>query len=169
MGYTTHFEGEVQVAPPLAAGVLREWRAFNQENHFDEAGSPGSWCQWEPTADGSAIRWDGGEKFYDAAEWMRAVVEKFVAPAGSVANGTVLAQGEEADDRWAVVVEDSAVYKAKAKIVVSYDDQVPVLSPAEVSRLALAREADGRRARAAELRRCAAELDLEADAMTAGA
>src|SRR5574337_684850 len=25
---------------------------------------PGLWCQWRPTDDGTAIEWDGGEKFY---------------------------------------------------------------------------------------------------------
>ena len=39
-------------------------------NNSPPAGQPSLWCQWTCNDDGTAIEWDGGEKFYAAAEWM---------------------------------------------------------------------------------------------------
>lgn len=101
MGYTTEFEGEIHVTPPLNehevqflrdfAGSRRMKRtngplyAVPGDNHgqggddvidFNNppVGQPGLWCQWEPSDDGTTISWDGGEKFYDSPEWMKYVV-----------------------------------------------------------------------------------------------
>lgn len=99
---------------------------------------PGLWNQWVPTESGTEIEWDGGEKFYNAAEWMKYLVENLLAPsarpyldahmgedprlefftANHVVNGEIEAQGEDYNDRWALVVKDNAV--AVAEAVVTY-------------------------------------------------
>lgn len=108
------------------------------------AGQPGLWCQWTPTEDGSAITWDGGEKFYDSAEWMVYLIDHFLKPGAvvqgliashddhvtdeafasftfdHVLNGTIDAQGEESDDRWQLVVTDNRV--AVASAVTTFSD-----------------------------------------------
>lgn len=84
------------------------------------AGQPGLWCQWEPNDDGTAIQWDEGEKFYSYVEWLRYLVEHFLAPWGYTLNGEVTWEGEESGDLGKIVVTDNAV-EVKAGTV-TYDD-----------------------------------------------
>lgn len=92
-------------------------------------GQPGLWCQWVPVIvnDGETIiEWDGGEKFYNAAEWMTYIIDHFLREGaraeGSdaderlehftfdhVVNGVIHAQGEDSDDMWKLVVTDNEV------------------------------------------------------------
>lgn len=146
MGYTTEFTGQVKVEPPLNPSEIDYLRQFAATRHMkrargpyyvgtDEAdvsdqnnppaGQPGLWCSWEPTDDGTAIEWNEMEKFYDAQEWMRYLVDHFLKPdayaCGDVApqfanftfdhvvNGTIDAEGEERDDVWQLVVTDNIV------------------------------------------------------------
>lgn len=44
------------------------------------SGQPGLWCGWRASDDGSAIRWDGVEKFYYYAEWLQYLVDHFLRP-----------------------------------------------------------------------------------------
>lgn len=109
MGYTTTFEGQVAVVPPLSKeeiDFLNKFAATRRMNRtkgpyfVDGTGShgqgqdadirdhnappqgqPGLWCQWVPTEDGAAIEWDGGEKFYDSVEWMAYLIEHFIGSA----------------------------------------------------------------------------------------
>jgi hypothetical protein len=81
-------------------------------------GQPGLWCHWVATEDRSALEWDGGEKFYDPEEWMRYLIDHFLKP-GHIAplpflgqhtlNGSILAQGEDIEDRWRLNVIDNIV------------------------------------------------------------
>jgi hypothetical protein len=150
MGYTTSFNGGVRVAPPLNAAEIDYLRKFNETRRMSRLqgpyfvggdgfkgqqpdsgiidynsppkGQPSLWCQWEPTPDGASIIWDGGEKFYDAAEWMKYLITHFLQPmalaknelwflqANHVVNGVIEAQGEDPDDRWDLVVQDNEVF-----------------------------------------------------------
>ena len=95
MGYTTEFDGSVSISPPLNAHEIAYLRKFAASRRMDRArgpyfvdgsgpfgqghdddirdfnkppaGQPGLWCWWEPTKDGTAIKWNGVEKFYSAA------------------------------------------------------------------------------------------------------
>lgn len=70
---------------------------------------PGLWCQWVPTEDGTAIEWDGVEKFYNAAEWIEYLVTNILAPRGYVVNGVVDASGEDFSDLWHIEIVDNVV------------------------------------------------------------
>ena len=72
---------------------------------------PSLWCQWVPTDDGTAIEWDGVEKFYDYVAWLEYLIEHFFAPWGYVLNGVVDYQGEEISDHGSIVVENNVVVK----------------------------------------------------------
>jgi hypothetical protein len=72
-------------------------------------GQPGLWCQWEVTADGGYLQWNGTEKFYDYVEWMRYLIEHFFAPWGHVLNGAMDWQGENEDDTGVITVIDNVV------------------------------------------------------------
>jgi hypothetical protein len=161
MGYTTDFTGHVTVTPPLNADEIAYLRRFadtrrmlrengpyytgtgyaGQDHEPDiidynrpPEGQPGLWCKWEPADDGTAIRWNGGEKFYDPVERMRYLIDTFLKPGAGLKtelgeptagrtypeefrhfmfdhllNGTIEAQGEEPDDHWFLVVEDNEV------------------------------------------------------------
>lgn len=79
-------------------------------------GQPGLWCQWVPTEDGSGIEWDGGEKFYDYAEWIEYLIEHFLAPWGYVLNGTVTYRGERFGDMGRIAVKDNEVTREEVKL-----------------------------------------------------
>ena len=70
---------------------------------------PGLWCQWVPTHDGTAIEWDGGEKFYNYVEWLEYIVEHFLKRWGYVLNGEVEWQGEDSCDRGTIYVKDNKI------------------------------------------------------------
>jgi len=70
---------------------------------------PGLWCQWVPNEEGTAIEWDGAEKFYDYVEWLRYLVTKFLAPWGYVLNGEVRWRGEDFNDVGTIIVKNNDV------------------------------------------------------------
>jgi hypothetical protein len=153
MGYSTEFVGKVRIEPPLNGGEVAYLRKFagtrrmrmkegpyfvgqgglaGQDDGpnviaYDEPpeGQPGLWCQWEPLDDGTALEWNGGEKFYDADEWMRYLIEHFLrrgARAAAtkdpqlavftfdhVASGRIMASGEEWPDLWRIDVAANQV------------------------------------------------------------
>ena len=80
-------------------------------------GQPGLWCHWTPTDDGTAIEWDGGEKFYHYVEWIEYLVEHFLKPWGYVVNGQVEWNGEDRDDIGRIVVHDNKVSSQDGEIV----------------------------------------------------
>lgn len=164
MGYTTEFDGYVSVSPPLnpaevsfltdLANTRRMHRTegplfvtatgFAGQDRTDtildynspDPDQPGLWCQWEPSDSGTTIQWDGGEKFYAAAEWMKYLVTNLFAPTAReyvtqhahedprlehftcdhTVNGFIDAQGEEPDDRWRLIVRDNVVMIALAEV-----------------------------------------------------
>lgn len=76
---------------------------------------PGLWCKWEPNEDGTAIRWNGAEKFYDYVTWLNYLISNFLAPKGYVLNGEVKYQGEDAGDFGIIYVKDNDVQKLEGK------------------------------------------------------
>jgi hypothetical protein len=149
MGYTTDFSGSIAIEPPLNQQEIDYLNKFSgtrrmsceqgpyyvgrggfagqdhgpdvRDYNRPPVGQPGLWCQWVPTADGSAIEWNGGEKFYDSEEWMAYLIGHFLKPGAAASaelsflqanhtlNGTIKAQGEDMDDRWKLVVKDNVV------------------------------------------------------------
>ena len=112
---------------------LSQWGWKNQpedwREYYEPDGQPGLWCQWTPSDDGTVLEWDGGEKFYNAPEWMTYLINKLLSPAAGdylvqhvnederlryftfdhVLNGVIDAEGEEAGDVWKLVVTDNVV------------------------------------------------------------
>lgn len=106
MGYTTDFDGQIDVVPPLNEAEIAFLNKFagtrrmdceqgpyyvdrsgfagqdddpkvRDHNHPPE-GQPSLWCQWVPADEGDAIVWDGNEKFYESPEWMAYLIEHFI-------------------------------------------------------------------------------------------
>jgi hypothetical protein len=168
MGYTTEFYGRVDIDPPLgdperdyltrfaatrrmerkAGPYYVEGSGFRGHGHDSDVrdfsqpprGQPGLWCQWVPSEDGAALKWDGGEKFYEADRWMAYLIDHFLRPAALASatddphfefftfdhnlNGEIEAQGEEYDDRWLLRVEHNRVTVLRGHLI--YHDPVPV-------------------------------------------
>lgn len=79
-------------------------------------GQPGLWCQWTPNELGTAIEWDGGEKFYDYVEWLEYLIQHFLKPWGYTLNGKVEWYGEENSDQGVIHVKDNKVQAIPARI-----------------------------------------------------
>ncbi len=73
-------------------------------------GQPELWCHWAPTPDGSAIVWDGQEKFYEYERWIAYLIGHFLAPWGYLINGKVECLGEDWCEPSALRVEDNHVF-----------------------------------------------------------
>jgi len=86
-------------------------------------GQPGLWCQWVPKADGTAIVWDDGEKFYSYVEWLKYLIDHFLGPWGYKLNGEVEWSGEERDDRGLLIVRDNKITTKQARIVWEDSDE----------------------------------------------
>lgn len=122
MGYTTDFDGRINLSRELTDAEAKAIYDFSEERHGGNVGGfttrvQGYWCNWAPTDDRLGIEWNGAEKFYDADEWMQLVLDEFITPAGIVANGTIKAQGEDYNDRWLLVVTDNVVTTKKGRVV----------------------------------------------------
>ena len=151
MGYTTDFDGKIDIVPPLNEKEIEylskfaDSRRMNRENgeyyvggtgmlgqgddediidyNTPPSSQPSLWCQWIPTDDGTAIVWDGNEKFYESPQWMKFLIEHFLKPdsiakktnkhfsflQGHILNGEIYAQGEDGDDCWILKVTDNKV------------------------------------------------------------
>jgi hypothetical protein len=80
------------------------------------SGQPGLWCKWEVADEGLTIRWDGGEKFYNYVEWLKYIVDNFLAPWGYKLNGEVEWVGDDRSDIGLLVVTDNVVTTKAGKI-----------------------------------------------------
>lgn len=77
-------------------------------------GQPSLQCQWTPNDDGTAIEWDGGEKFYEYVPWIEYLVEHFLGPWGYKLNGVVAWWGEDPGDNGKIVIRNNAVDTVEA-------------------------------------------------------
>ena len=108
MGYTTYFDGAVEIAPALNEAERDYLRAFSETRRMNRergpyfvggsgfhgqghdpdvtnlnqppAGQPGLWCHWVPDEDGGLLLWDESEKFYEAEHWMAYHIDHFLRP-----------------------------------------------------------------------------------------
>lgn len=121
MGYTTTFVGQVSIQPPLSLEDYQELKqlAECEPGKVEEDESlpvpPDTYCQWVPTPQGDALKWDHEEKFYDSVEWMTYITAKLAAR-GYVCNGEIRASGEESGDLWTLVVKDNSVSRREATV-----------------------------------------------------
>lgn len=123
MGYTTEFQGEFKLNRGL---THQEWLDMRKLAEYNRAEYviytdtpetiPDSYNQWEPNESGTAIVWNGGEKFYDYVHWLRWIVKHYLRPHGLVIDGEVEWSGEEFDDRGVIVAIDNKITTRKVAI-----------------------------------------------------
>lgn len=108
MGYTTDFVGEIKVTPTLGV-IHHKWLCdFSDARHSGD-GYPGIWCQWRPNDNGTAIVWDGGEKFYRYTEWLKYLIDNMLSIWHYQLNGEIEWQGEDGGDFGKIVVASNVV------------------------------------------------------------
>lgn len=106
MGYTTEFEGKIEITPPLNQKEVEYLNKFFETRRMDRKngpyfvdgtgyagqgrdadiidfnkppeGQPELWCKYEVSEDGSKIYWSGAEKFYSSVEWMEYIIDHFI-------------------------------------------------------------------------------------------
>ena len=78
---------------------------------------PGLYCQWIPTEDGTALVWDGNEKFYDYVEWLRYLIDTILEPRGYILNGKCVWEGESSDDMGKILVDNNVITVKKGRVV----------------------------------------------------
>jgi hypothetical protein len=111
MGYTTTFAGCLRIDPPLKWEQRDEVNQFCSEDHRT-AGFPGIWCDWQVNEAGDRIGWNENEKSYEMAAWIRYLIQTRFSPWGRKLNGRVLAEGEERNDVWLLMVTENVVSTA---------------------------------------------------------
>lgn len=120
MGYTTEFSGKLTIDPPLDMDLIEKINEFCEERHGGPAdifpGIPGFWCDWKVGEDGDKIYWNGSEKSYNMDKWLELLIKEFIAPAGSVVSGRLLAQGEERNDVWLLVADKNRVARLEMNL-----------------------------------------------------
>lgn len=113
MGYQTDFRGELEFSEKLDSEQKAQIHEFSEQrhggnmNHFP--GMPGFWCNWDANEEGTALSWNGAEKFYDYVEWLQYLIDNFFNPWGIKLNGEIDWRGEEWDDQGTIKVTDSKV------------------------------------------------------------
>src|SRR3990167_457454 len=117
MGYTTNFEGQLDIDKKLSLDDYQWLTRWNDERHEEAEDFPSHYCQWIPTEDGLHLKWDGNEKFYNYVEWLKYLIKKFFEPKGYKLNGEIIWEGEEHDDTGKIIVADNVVSTKKGKIV----------------------------------------------------
>jgi hypothetical protein len=129
MGYTTTFEGELEIFPSLKPEQVTELNRFCRLRHSQrvEEGrdandnreasyAPGLHCDWE--TDGFSLSWNGSEKSYDMFEWVQLLNERFFKPWGCTLEGEVVATGQRPGDVWCIRADGaSGLRKVQGRLV----------------------------------------------------
>jgi len=122
MGYTTEFTGMLGFKADPTNKMLRKLiNLFGVDSRRRNDAPKAEWLYncFEITAGLDGIEWDGGEKFYgavDAVNWMTKIMREEY-PDFSF-KGEMLAQGEDVEDLWRLVVDEKGIAK-KIEVVLS--------------------------------------------------
>jgi len=107
MGYHTEFTGSFTFSPALRPDQVAVIQRFAATRHGDNMYPyiiPNSfWCQWTVSDDGRSLVWDEQEKFYGYIHWLHHLNKMFFAKWRVCFAGTIIAQGEDENDRTEIV------------------------------------------------------------------
>lgn len=128
MGYSTSFTGELKFSRPLTGPELAYLKnhvlgqdvrdnilAWSDMRYripdvvdFDCL----TWIDLELTDNFDGLRWDGSEKTYQLVEKVNLVIAIMTVEFGDFRlTGKLLAQGEDIEDRWELIMKDQWAYR----------------------------------------------------------
>ncbi len=120
MGYTTQYQGVLTISPELKASQIAHMKKFlNEDKRDHEDWENNEWLKklyytidLELTDDFSGIQWTGMEKSYEMVAQVNYLITQMrnVCPDFAL-SGKFVAQGEEVDDRWVLVIGDDGLAK----------------------------------------------------------
>lgn len=121
MGYSTDFKGELRfVGEPTAKQLAKLNSMFGEDcRDHPEWDAPGLYyVDLELNDDFTAIRWNGAEKTYSLEKIVNVVLREMRKEWPDFAlTGTLIAQGERIEDRWALHIgEDGLAHKQEIAV-----------------------------------------------------
>ena len=120
MGYTTEFRGQFDFSRDLTIKEKNALDEINEKDWRDDTSRPDPdsyYCQWASNNDGTALLWDGSEKFYAYVDWLEWLIETFFEPRDIKLNGEIIWYGEDPTDTGKLVVKDNVLEVKEGKIV----------------------------------------------------
>lgn len=115
MGYTTTFKGELKFTKELTATQLAKLKTYLGEdcrNHAEWGRTDLSYIDLELLNDFSGLCWDGSEKTYDLEDKINLIIDQMrIEYPDFGLQGKLLAAGEEAEDRWWLIVENGVAIR----------------------------------------------------------
>jgi len=122
MGYSTDFKGELKFCYELSVSELSEVKKFFGEDcrdHGDWEGTLGLYyVDLEFLDDFSGVKWNGAEKTHDMVGVVNMITETMSRSYPDFCfNGKLLAQGEDLEDRWELVIDGNGVAKRKDIVI----------------------------------------------------
>lgn len=115
MGYSTDFLGELKFTTDLTTKQLGEVKAFLGEDcrdHPEWGRTDLSYIDLELLDDFSGLKWDGAEKTYDLPDKINIIIEEMRKKYPEFGlEGKLLAQGEDFNDRWSLIMENGIAVK----------------------------------------------------------
>ena len=115
MGYTTTFKGELKFTADLSSKQLAKVKSFCGEDcreHLEWHNTQLTYIDLELLPDFSGLKWDGSEKTYDLVDKVNLIIEQMQKEYPEFGlSGKLAAQGEDADDRWFLVIKNGKAVK----------------------------------------------------------
>jgi hypothetical protein len=124
MGYTTEFKGELKFKKPIGLDAMRYLDSFLGKDRrkigwgadlraYATGGTYWYHIDYELLRDGSGITWNGAEKAYDMQHIVNFLTKRMKEKGFEDFElcGSLLAQGEDIDDRWALDMVDGVAVK----------------------------------------------------------
>lgn len=78
---------------------------------------PSLWCQWIITEDGTELKWDDGEKFYEYVKWLHYIKDNFLAPNGINLDGQIDWQGEDDEDVGSIMASIANIHNPDGEVI----------------------------------------------------
>lgn len=123
MGYHTEFKGELKFTRDLKASELAEVSKFLGEDCRDHPEWKGTedltYIDLELTPDYSGLQWNDGEKTYNMDKLVNVIIRN-MRELGVIfgLTGRLVAQGEECDDRWELIIGDHGLAQKKEVAII---------------------------------------------------
>lgn len=88
------------------------------------ASQPSLWLQWVPNEEGTAMQWDGNEKFYNYIEWISYLINNIFKPRGYTLNGEVDWHGEDSTDFGTIRIKNNKAFIKEGKVAYEEEKEV---------------------------------------------